>query len=177
MVTKEKYVTNLNAFFYLVKFICVIFYLFFHVVKFLSRAIHCSGRNIYDFGSILVCLVQSTNHLTLIVNYPNDATTIDIHFCRTLANFLNINRQPFFFVKTSNDFILTFSKGINWNLCFCKNGNNFVMEGIMGWIPDVPFPIIPINTSWDIRIVESRIRLNFFLYVSFVQWENIYLTK
>ena len=59
------------------------------------------------------CLVQSTNGPTLLVNYLNEEITIDIHFRRTAANFSNLDPQPIPFVKTSNDFILPFEKGLH----------------------------------------------------------------
>ena len=131
---KEKHITYLNAFSHLVKFSCGIFHPFSHVVQVLSHATHCSRHTIYVLGSIPDCFVQSPNCLTLLVNYPNNGTTIDIIFCRTLTNFCNVNLQPIVFVKTCNDFILPFVKGLNLNFFFCKNVNCYVMEVMMGWI-------------------------------------------
>ena len=116
------------------KFSCVIFHPFSHVVQALSHATHFSGNNIYVFGSILDCLVQYPNRLTLLVNYPNNARNIDIIFFINLTNICKVNRKPIFFVKTCNDFILPFAKDLNLNLCVCKNRNDFVMELIMGCI-------------------------------------------
>ena len=91
MLPKEKHITNLNAFVHLMKFSWVLFHIFFHVVQVLSHATHSGGNIIYAFGSILDCLVQSPNRPTLLVNYPNDAITIDIPLYRTLENFWNVN--------------------------------------------------------------------------------------
>ena len=137
--------TCLNAFVHLVKFSCVIFHLFSIALQVLCHTTHCSRHNIYVFGIILDSFVQSPNRLTLLINYPNKGTTIDIPFCRTLTKFCNINSQPFFFVKTCNDFILPFVKGLNWNFCVCKNGNYYVMELMMVWILILTWRFIPNN--------------------------------
>ena len=110
IIKKAKHITNLNTFVHQIKFTCVIFYLFFHVVQLFSHATHCSGHNIYAFGIILDCLLQYPNGLALLNNYPNEVMTIDIYFWITRANFLNVNHQPVIFVKTSNNFILSFAK-------------------------------------------------------------------
>ena len=115
-------------------FTCVIFHLFFHSVNFLSHATHFSRHHIYAFASILGCLVQSPNGITLLVNDPNEATTIAINVWRAVANFWNVNLQPIIFVKTSNDFIFLSAKGLHWNLCFYKNTNNVLMKGMIGCI-------------------------------------------
>ena len=58
--------TYLNAFFHLVNFSCVIFHLFSHAVQVLCHATYCSRHNIYVFGSILDCFLQSPNRLNTI---------------------------------------------------------------------------------------------------------------
>ena len=142
---KETHITYLNTFVDLINFSNVIFHLFSRVVQDLSHATDCIGHNIYAFGIIMYCLVPFPNRLNFLVNSSNDTTSIGIPFCRTLARFWNVNRQSIFLVKTCNDFILSFAKGLHWNLCFCKNGNNFVVEGIMGWILVVTRQFIPNN--------------------------------
>ena len=82
------------------RFICLLFHLFSHIVQVLSHATHCSGHKIYAFVRIMDCLVQSPNWLTLLVNYPNEAKIINIYFCRTLANFWNIILQPIILLKS-----------------------------------------------------------------------------
>ena len=153
---KKKHITYLNAFSHLVKFSCVIFHLFSLVVQVLYHATHCSGHNIYVFGSILDCFVQFFNLLALLVNYPNNARTVNIPFCRNLTNFCLVNRQPIYFVKTCNDFILPFVKGLNWNICVCKNGNYYVIEGMMGWILLLTWRFILDNSKkWSMKYHNS----------------------
>ena len=126
--------TYLNAFVHLVKIRCVIFHLFSHVLQVLRHATHCSRHNIYVFGSILDRFLQYPNRLTLFVNYPNNKTTIDVPFGRTLTNFCNVNSQPICLIKTCYEFIFPFVKGLNQNLCICKKRNYYVTEVMMGWI-------------------------------------------
>ena len=40
------------------------------------------------------------------------------------------------------------------------------------YLSEGSFPVIPINTSWYLRIVSARTHLNFFLCVSCVLWKN-----
>ena len=82
----EKHITYLNAFSHPMGFSYVIFHVFSHVVQVLSYANHCSGHNMYDFGSIMDFFVKSTNRLTLLVNYPNNATTTNITFAEPCPN-------------------------------------------------------------------------------------------
>ena len=99
MLSKEKHFSNINAFVCLMNFSCVIYHLFYNVVEVFSHPNHCRGHNIYAYGSILGCLVQSPYCLTFLANYPSNATTIDKTLCRNLAKFWNVNCQPLFFVK------------------------------------------------------------------------------
>ena len=99
MFPKEKHITNLNVFVHLMRFSCVIFHLFSHFVQVLSYVTHCSGHNIYAFGSILEFLVKSPNGLILLVNHPNKSTTVNIPFWRTMVNFWNVNLQPIVCLK------------------------------------------------------------------------------
>ena len=127
-------------------FSCVISHLFYHVVQVLYHVTHFSGHTMYAFDIIVNCWVKYHNDLTLFVNYPNGATTIDITFWITVANFWNVNIQRIVF-KTSNDFFLPFLKGLYWWFCSCKNVNTLLMEGIMGWILVLTRRFIPHNTK------------------------------
>ena len=146
------------------RFTCIILYLFFNVVQVLSHANHFSVHTTYAFRSLLYCLVQYPYVLTLLVNYPNRPKTININSWRTIANFSNSYPKPILVVKTPNDFIFPFVKGLHWNLFFCKNGNNFWWKVL--WVGsfyllDGSFPIIPRNASWSIRTEATIICLNF----------------
>ena len=125
--------TYLNAFVHLLNFSCIIFHLFSIVVQVLCHTTGCSTHNIDVFVSILDHFVQYPNRLTFLVKFPNNRTTIDTSFCRKLTNFWNVNSQPIFFVKTCNDVILPFVKGLNlkqnlqeWKL-FC-DGSNYGLD-------------------------------------------------
>ena len=142
------------------KFTCIIFHLFFQDVQLFSHAAHFSGHNIYAFGSILYCLVQSPNGLAYLVNCPNEATTIDIPFWRTMANFCNMDPQPILWFKTSNDFILPFLKGLHWIFCFFKNGINFVLEGGVVGILVLTRRFIPNNSKKCFMKSHNRSRKN-----------------
>ena len=50
-----------------------------------------------------------------------------------------------FFAKTSNNFILPFAKGLHESLCLRRNENDFVMEGMIGWILILTSRFIPNN--------------------------------
>ena len=128
-------------------FICVIFHLFFKVVQVLSHGTHCSGHNIYSFGNIIDWLFYSPSGLSLLVYYPDEATSIDIPFWRTAGKALNVDSQPIIVVKTFNDLIFPFSKGLYLNSCFLNNGNNFLVEGMMGWILALTRRFIPNNAK------------------------------
>ena len=143
---KEKHITYLKAFFHLMKFSCIIFHLFSHVLQVLSHTTHCSGNTIYAFGRILDWLVQSTNHLTLLINNPNDTTNIDIPFFRTLTKFWNVNRQIIFSLEPE----MTSS----WHLGKVSieifvSARTEIFLWWKGWwvgylyLQDGPFPIIP----------------------------------
>ena len=93
------------------------------------------------------CLVQSTNGLILLIYYPNEATAIEKTFWRTVANFWNVDPQLILVVKSFNDFILPFSKGLHWNYCFWRNANSFMTEGMMVWILVITRRFIPNNTN------------------------------
>ena len=113
----------------------------------MSHVTHCSGHNIYAFGIIIIFLVQSPNFLVLLANYPNKETATGVPFWRTVANFWNVDFQPIIFVKTSNEFILTFAKGLCWNLCFFKRGNYLLIEYMMGLILVLTKRFIPNDTN------------------------------
>ena len=133
------------------------------MVQVLSHSTHCIGHHIYVLGGILDCLVQSTNWLTMPVNYPNNETTIDITFCITLATFFNIKRQSYFWnilwlhidicEKSPWKFV-----NLQEQKLFC---NGKCLVGYL-YLPEGSFQIIPINASSNIRIVATRICLNFF---------------
>ena len=171
----EKHMIYLNVFFHLVIFSCIIFHLFSHAVHVLCHATHCSRHNIYLFGSILDCFVEYPNRLTLLVNYPNNGTAIDIPLCITLTNFFNVNNQPIMFVKNCNDFILPFLKGLNWIICVWNNGNCFLMELLMGWILILTWRLIANNfNKWSMKPQNSSSKNTFklFLCVMFVLWKK-----
>ena len=161
------------------KFTSGIFYLFFHILQVLSYATYCSGHNIYAFGIILDCLLQYPNGLALLNNYPNEVMTIDIYFWITRANFLNVNHQPVIFVKTSNNFILSFAKVLYWIFCFCKNRNSFLVEGMMGWMLVLTRRFILNNTKKFVIKYHNRSSknpINLFC-VSCLLWKNRDSTK
>ena len=68
-------------------------------------------------------------------------------FLQNLGQLLKLQLQTIFFVKTSNDFILPIAKGLRLNLFFCKNGNKFLMEGMMGCILVLTKQFIPNNSN------------------------------
>ena len=123
-----------NPFVHLMKFTCVIFHLFLKVAQFLYHGTHFSGHNVYAFVTILGCLVQSTNDVTLLVCCPNKETSINVLFWRAAVEFWNVGPKPIIVVKTFNKFTLPFTKGLHWNHCLWYHRNDFLMEGIMGWI-------------------------------------------
>ena len=112
------------------------------------------------FGNILDYLVQSPNRLTFLSNYPDDATTIDLSFGRTLDNFWNVNWQPIIFVKTCNDFIWPFANGLHWNLCLCKMGYDFVKKQMMGWILVLTRRFIPNHSKKCIMKYQNSSSMN-----------------
>ena len=122
----------------------------------LDHATNCSGHNIYLFGIILYFLVQSPIDLTLLVYYPNKAKTIDITFWRTTANFLNVDPQPIIVIKTFNESIFPFAKGLHWNSFLWNNGNIFLMEGNMGLILALTRRFISNNTKMLQEILEQK---------------------
>ena len=139
--------TNLNPFSHLIKFTCVIFHIFFKVVQLLCHGTHCSGHTIYAYGSIMCCLVNYPNGLALIVYYNNQETATNLTFWRTLAKFWYFDAQPILVIKTFYVFIFPFSKVLHWNYCLWRNENNFLIKGMMGWVPILTRRLIPNNTK------------------------------
>ena len=136
------------------KFSCVIFHIFPHAVQVLSNATHFSGSNIYVLGNILNCLVQSTNCLTLLVNYPSDKMS-------------TVNQL--FLLKPAMTSSCHFWKV---SIEICVSARTEMVLWRKGWwvgslyLTDGSFPIIPRNASWNIITVSARIGLNFvFLFV------------
>ena len=172
---KEKHITYLNAFVHLMKFSCVIFHLFYHVVQFLSHATHWSGHNIYLFGNIMDCLVQYTNCLTLLVNYTNNTTTINIPFPEPWQNVEMSTASQFVLLKPA---MTSYCHLRMVSIEICVSARTEIIFGWKWWwvgslyLTDGSFPIIPRNASWNIRTLASRIRLNFVLCISCVLWKK-----
>ena len=117
------------------------------VVKVLSHGTHCSQHDLYESESIMDCLVKSTNGLTFFVYYPNQAMATNVYFWRPEANFWNIDLWTIIIVKTLNDFIFPLAKGYHRHSWVWKNGNIFLIEGIMGWILVLTIWFIPKNSK------------------------------
>ena len=158
------------------KFSCVMFHLFFHVVQVLSHATSCSGHIIYVFGSILYCLAQYPNYITLLVIYPKDTATTDINVFRNLTNFCNVNGQKMLLLKPSMT-SSCYSQKVSIEILFvCKNGNDFMIEVMMGWILIITWRFIPNNSKKCIMKYQNSISkntLNLVLCVSSVMWTSI----
>ena len=82
--------------------------------------------------------------------------TIDVPIWRTVDNFWKFDPQPIPVVKTFNRFIFQFSKGLNWNSCFWKNGNKFMVEGIVCWILVLTRRFIPNNRKKCFMKYQNR---------------------
>ena len=73
-------------------------------------------------------------------------------FAEPWPTFAMSTASQFFFVKTCNDFILLFVKGLNWKFCVYKNGNYSVVEGMMGCILILTWRFIPNHfKKWSMK--------------------------